>query len=136
MKGIVLKVKSPKNFYSRRKDIAYFFKRYGLFTMFLLSILIGFAVGIYAGTHNGEDFRKSFDFLFPTDFDGRKQLDFIGLFSSNFAPMFLFFITVFFLAFCVCNTLPYAVFILFCEVYILRTILQLHYNFRIIPLIE
>lgn len=100
MKGIVLKVKSPKSFYSRKKDIAYFFKRYGLFTMFLLSILIGFAVGIYAGTHNSEEFRKSFDFLFPTNFDGRKQMDFIGLFSSNFAPMFLFFITVFFLAFC------------------------------------
>ena len=100
MKGIVLKVRSPKSFYSRRKDISYFLKRYGLFTMFLLSILIGFAVGIYAGTHNGESFRQSFDFLFPTDFDTRKALDFIGLFSSNFAPMFLFFITVFFLAFC------------------------------------
>ena len=36
MKGIVLKVKSPKNFHSRKTDISYFFKRYGIFTMFLL----------------------------------------------------------------------------------------------------
>ncbi len=100
MKGIVLKVKSPKNFHSKKKDISYFFKRYGYFTMFLASILLGMILGIYTGTKTVPSFKTSFDFLFVTDFSQRGELDFISLFSSFFSPSFLFFISVFLLGFC------------------------------------
>lgn len=100
MKGIVLKIKSPKNFHSRKTNITYFFKRYGMFCMFLFTILVGMAIGIYVGVHTDIAFKENFDFLFPTDFAVRKNQDFVGQFSCNFAPMFLFFISVFLIGFC------------------------------------
>lgn len=100
MKGIVLRVKSPKNFRTKKHEMAYFFKRYGLFTMFLASILIGLILGIYAGTKTDSEFRMSFDFLFPTDFASRGRQDFITFFCSSFSPAFMFFTAVFLLGFC------------------------------------
>lgn len=100
MKGIVLKINSPKNFHNRKNNVTYFFKRYGIFTMFLVSILIGFILGIYFGAKSSFDFKKSFDFLFVTDFSYRGNLDYLGLFSSNFAPIFIFFVAIFLLGFC------------------------------------
>lgn len=100
MKGIVLKIKSPKNFHNRKNNIAYFFKRYGIFTMFLVSILIGLVLGIYVGVNTSLDFKKSFDFLFPTNFSVRSSFDYLGVFSSNFAPIFIFFVAIFLLGFC------------------------------------
>lgn len=100
MKGIVLKVKSPKSFHRRKNDISYFFKRYGLFSMFLLTILIGMVLGIYFGVRMNSGTRLSFDFLFQTDFQGRGQQDFISLFCTQFSPLFLFFVAVFLLGFC------------------------------------
>jgi hypothetical protein len=100
MKGIVLKVKSPQRISRRKLDVTYFFKRYGLFSIFLFTILVGFALGIYAGAKLGSDFRMSFDFLFPINFDAISQLDFLSLFSVEFAPVFLFFAAMFLLGFC------------------------------------
>lgn len=100
MKGIVLKINSPKNFHNRKNNVAYFFKRYGIFTMFLVSILIGFTLGIYFGAKTNLNFKESFDFLFATDFSYRGSLDYLGVFSSNFAPIFIFFVTIFLLGFC------------------------------------
>ena len=94
MKGIVLKIKSPKNFHNRKNNITYFIKRYGIFAMFLISILVGF------GVNTDLEFKKSFDFLFPTDFTSRASLDYLGVFSCNFAPIFIFFVAIFLLGFC------------------------------------
>ena len=100
MKGIVLKVKSPGKLHVKKSEMSYFFKRYGIFTMFLISILIGMITGIYAGAKTNENFRLSFDFLFITDFKERIQQDFITFFCSSFSPAFLFFIVIFLLGFC------------------------------------
>ena len=97
MKGIVLKIKSPKNFHNRKNNITYFIKRYGIFAMFLISILVGFILGIYFGVNTDLEFKKSFDFLFPTDFTSRASLDYLGVFSCNFAPIFIFFVAIFLL---------------------------------------
>ena len=100
MKGIVLKIKSPKNYHNRKNNITYFVKRYGIFAMFLVSILVGFILGIYCGVNTGLEFKESFDFLFPTDFTDRASLDYLGVFSCNFAPIFIFFVAIFLLGFC------------------------------------
>jgi hypothetical protein len=100
MKGIVLKVKSPQNFHRRKRDVAYFFKRYGLFSMFLLSILVGLILGIYFGGNAQSEFRQGFDFLFPTNFSSRGKLDFLELFCAELTPVFLFFMAIFLLGFC------------------------------------
>ena len=100
MKGIVLRVKSPKNFHSRKMDVAYFFKRYGLFTMFLFTILLGMVTGIYVGGKTTTGFKNSFDFLFMTDFSFRCDLDFLELFSSCFSSAFIFAFAVILLGFC------------------------------------
>ena len=100
MKGIVLRIKSPKKFHGRRGDIVYFFKRYGFFTTFLFAILVGMILGIYVGTNTDSDFKKAFDFLFITDFNSRSSFDFLRLFNSFFSPSFLFFISIFLLGFC------------------------------------
>ena len=99
MKGIVLKIKSPKNFHNRKNNITYFIKRYGIFAMFLISILVGFILGIYFGVNTDLEFKKSFDFLFPTDFTSRASLDYFGVFSCKFAPIFIFFVAIFLLDF-------------------------------------
>ncbi len=100
MKGIVLRVKSPKQFDLKKNEISYFIKRYGIFTMFLISILIGMISGIYAGAKTNENFRLSFDFLFITNFRERTQQDLITFFCSSFSPAFMFFIVIFLLGFC------------------------------------
>jgi len=68
--------------------------------MFLISILVGFILGIYFGVNTDLEFKKSFDFLFPTDFTSRASLDYLGVFSCNFAPIFIFFVAIFLLGFC------------------------------------
>lgn len=100
MKGIVLKVKSPKNFHSRKTDFVYFMKRYGLFTMFLFTILLGMLAGIYVGKGTTTGFKNSFDFLFMTDYNSRCSLEFLELFCSSFSSAFIFSFAVFLLGFC------------------------------------
>ncbi len=100
MKGIVLKVKSPKNFHSRKTDISYFFKRYGIFTMFLFTMLLGMILGIYIGGQTSVSFKNSFDFLFMTDYNSRCGQEFLELFSSCFSPAFLFSVSMILLGFC------------------------------------
>lgn len=64
MKGIVLKIKSPKNFHNRKNNITYFIKRYGIFAMFLISILVGFILGIYFGVNTDLEFKSPLTFYF------------------------------------------------------------------------
>ena len=90
MKGIVLKIKSPKNFHNRKNNITYFIKRYGIFAMFLISILVGFILGIYFGVNTDLEFKKSFDFLFPSDFTSRARFDYLVVFICV-----LLFLTIF-----------------------------------------
>lgn len=106
MKSIVFSFKNRRQGSGRRdirgrgvtaSDIRYFFRRYGVRTIFVVLFLIGLAAGsVYAGNADSQ-MLDSLDFLFSTNLDSRLAQSTVGIFCACFASDFLFLSAVFLL---------------------------------------
>lgn len=102
MKGVVFSFK--KSDLGRKgirritlSDLRYFFKRYGVRTMFTAALLCGLAAGSIYAQNSDETLLNSLDFLFTTNLDARLAQNAAGTFCACFASDFIFLFSVFLL---------------------------------------
>lgn len=102
MKGVVFSFK--KSDFLRKgiirlsfSDIRYFFKRYGIRTLFVILLLFGLAGGSVYAQNADTEMLNSLDFLFTTNLDARLTQNAVGTFCACFASDFIFLITIYLL---------------------------------------
>lgn len=118
MKGVVFTFGRSKRRKSRFLDfrfseIKYFFKRYGMNTLFALLLFTGMIFGVLYAKNADSQMFDSLDFLFTTNLDARLHKRAMGIFCACFASDFVFVLLSYLMGFAPWGMAAEAVIVLF-----------------------
>lgn len=103
MKGFIFSLKRKTDlirtgrFSLSPQDIKYYIKRYGVYALFILVLIVGLACGTVYAVSADNEMISSLDFLFFTNLDSRLTQNVISTFCACFASDFIFLFSIFLL---------------------------------------
>lgn len=90
MKGVLLSLGKGKIGF-QRKDVFYFFRRYGITVLLVTALIIGLVFGSVCAGNADRSLIKGLDFLFMSDFKSRCSQSVLSAFAASLSSGFIFF---------------------------------------------